>query len=94
MEKGRVHVIVTGYVQGVFFRASTRDIAVRLGLTGWVRNLPDGSVEASFEGSMDKLREAVQWCHRGPAGARVIAVEENWLSYSGEFGEFNIIYRY
>ena len=58
-DNGRVHLIITGYVQGVFFRASTKDTAYRLGLTGWVRNLPDGNVEAVFEGPRADLKQAV-----------------------------------
>jgi acylphosphatase len=69
MEKERVHVLIKGQVQGVFFRSSTRDMASALGLSGCVRNLPDGSVEAIFEGPKDKLRRAVQWCHQGPRGS-------------------------
>ncbi len=92
MEKGRVYLIITGFVQGVFFRASTRETAVRLDLTGWVRNLPDGNVEAVFEGSVEKLRQAVQWCRQGPRGARVIKVDEEWKDYTGEFKNFSIRY--
>jgi len=92
MEKGRVHVVIHGLVQGVFFRASTRDMALGLGLNGWVRNLPDGSVEAVFEGPVDKLREAVRWCEHGPPGARVVRVDETWEDYTGEFRDFQIRY--
>ena len=92
MEKGRVHLLIKGYVQGVFFRASTRDMADRLGLTGWVRNLPDDRVEAVFEGPDDKLKQAVQWCYKGPQGASVTKVDEKWLVYSGEFKYFEIKY--
>jgi acylphosphatase len=94
MQKGRVHVIISGYVHGVFYRASTQEMAVRLGLKGWVRNLPNGDVEAVFEGSLDKLRNAVQWCCEGPPGARVDKVDEKWLDYSGEFSGFNVRYGY
>jgi acylphosphatase len=94
MENGRVHVIISGYVQGVFFRASTRDTASGLGLTGWVRNLSDGNVEAVFEGPKAQLKQVVQWCLRGPAGARVIKVEEDWQDYTGEYKSFDIKYSY
>ena len=90
MEKGRVHLLIRGYVQGVFFRASTRDMANTLGLTGWVRNLPGGGVEAVFEGQKDLLEEAVRWCHKGPPGATVTEVSEKWLDYKGEFDRFEI----
>lgn len=94
MENGRVHLIIEGYVQGVFFRASTRDTALRFGLTGWVRNLPDGNVEAVFEGPVEKLTKAVQWCQKGPAGARVIKVEEKWQDYTGKYKSFDVRYGY
>jgi acylphosphatase len=92
MEKRRVHLIIMGYVQGVFYRASTRDTAVRLGLKGWVRNLLDGSVEAVFEGPVDDVKEAVTWCKDGPPGAHVTKVEEKWSDSTGEFDGFNIRY--
>lgn len=92
MRKGRAHIIIKGYVQGVFFRASTRDMANGLGLTGWVRNLPNDSVEAVFEGTEGALKKAVMWCHKGPPGATVINVDEEWLGYTGEFEGFEIRY--
>jgi len=94
MEKGRVHLIIRGFVQGVFFRASTKDVALKLGLTGWVRNLPNGNVEAEFEGPMDKLRQAVEWCKKGPTGARVTGIDEKWFEYHGEYKAFDIRYGY
>jgi acylphosphatase len=92
MKKARVHLIIEGLVQGVFFRASTRDTAINLGLTGWVRNLADGRVEAVFEGDEDQVKKAVKWCHKGPPGAVVTKVEETWLEYTGEFNGFEIRY--
>lgn len=94
MQKGRVHLIIHGYVQGVFFRASTRDKAVSLGLKGWVKNRYDGSVEAVFEGDIEKLHEAVQWCHDGPPGARVTKIDEKWQDYIGEYSSFDVRYTY
>lgn len=70
-EHHRARVLVSGDVQGVFFRDSTRQQAERLGLAGWVRNLPDGRVEAVFEGPADAVRQAVEWCRTGPDNARV-----------------------
>jgi acylphosphatase len=92
MEKARVQVIISGYVQGVFFRASTRDMAETLGLTGWVRNLANGSVEAVFEGDREELKKGVQWCYKGPPGARVTKVQEKWHDFAGEFKDFEIKY--
>jgi len=88
----RAHVVVQGLVQGVWFRASTKDEANRIGVTGWVRNLPDGSVEAVFEGERLKVEEIVGWCHRGPSGARVSKVDIDWEPYKKEFGHFDIRY--
>jgi acylphosphatase len=79
-------------VQGVWFRSSTRDEADRLGVSGWVSNLPDGSVEAVFEGEKKKVEEIVGWCHRGPSGAKVSKVEIVWEPYRKEFDHFDIRY--
>jgi acylphosphatase len=88
----RARVIVHGLVQGVWFRASTKDAAVSLGVTGWVRNLADGSVEAVFEGQKKKVEAIVGWCHRGPAGAKVYSVDIAWEPFTNEFGHFEIRY--
>jgi acylphosphatase len=71
----RVRVIVSGRVQGVFFRATCADEARRRGLGGWVRNVADGRVEAVFEGPGPQVEAMIAWCRRGPGGARVDAVE-------------------
>lgn len=92
MERLRAHVLIHGLVQGVYFRASTREEAVRLGVAGWVRNLPNGSVEAVFEGEKRRVEEIVGWCHKGPPGARVEKVEVSWDQFKGEFSRFDIRY--
>ncbi len=94
MKKSVVNVRVRGFVQGIFFRASTKETADRLGLTGWVRNMPDGSVEAVFEGDDDKVKEALKWCLKGPVGAGISGVEEKWGHYIGEFNTFEIRHGY
>jgi len=71
-------VRVHGAVQGVFFRVETRDRARSLGISGWVRNLRDGAVEAVFEGPEERVESMVEWCRRGPAGARVQSVDVDW----------------
>jgi acylphosphatase len=89
-DRVRAHVIIRGRVQGVYFRASTMYEAQNLGLAGWVRNCPDGSVEAVGEGERAKVEQWIAWCRRGPAHARVENVEIRWLQYSGEFQAFQI----
>jgi acylphosphatase len=71
----RVRVRIHGRVQGVFFRAEARSRAESLGIAGWVRNAPDGSVEALFEGEPDQVDSMVEWCRHGPSGAHVTEVE-------------------
>jgi acylphosphatase len=82
----RAHVVVQGAVQGVFFRAETRDRARSLGLGGWVRNTPDGAVEAVFEGDDQRVESIVDWCRRGPRGAQVEDVDVTWAAPEGEEG--------
>lgn len=92
-EGERVHIVIYGRVQGVFFRALTQEKAAELGLTGWVRNREDGTVEVVAEGGKDKLDELVKWCRTGPPDARVTEVEVRSEPYTGEFKEFSIKYR-
>jgi acylphosphatase len=82
----RAHVVVHGSVQGVFFRVETRDRARSLGLSGWVSNRPDGSVEAVFEGDPDRVESMVEWSRRGPSGAIVDDVEVDWGEPEGKEG--------
>lgn len=90
--KKRAHVYVSGRVQGVFFRATTREEAGKREVTGWVKNLPDGRVEAVFEGEEEKVQEMVNFCHRGSRVAQVDDVEVEWEDYRGEFSDFEIRY--
>ena len=73
--KSKAHVIISGRVQGVWFRASTRDKAEQLGLTGWVKNTADGCVEAVFEGEEERIEEMINWCHQGPPLAEIVNIE-------------------
>lgn len=91
MEKARAHLIMSGYVQGVFFRAHTQKKALAIGINGWVRNRYDGTVEALFEGEKEKIEEMMRWCHKGPSGARVSNVSIEWEEYRGEFKDFEIL---
>jgi acylphosphatase len=77
-------VIIRGRVQGVFFRAEARDRAASLDLGGWVRNNPDGTVEAAFEGERERVESMVEWCRRGPALAQVEDVEVAWEQPRGD----------
>jgi acylphosphatase len=90
LEISSVHLRISGRVQGVYYRASMLQQAHQLGLTGWVMNRPDGSVEAVAEGSRAKLDELIAWCHRGPEGARVSAVEASWQKPENSFFGFAI----
>ncbi|MBI2939353.1 MAG: acylphosphatase [Chloroflexi bacterium] len=89
-ELAQAHVSIAGHVQGVFFRESARRLAESLGLTGWVRNLPDGRVEAVFEGGRDRIERALRWCQHGPPGAEVSEVLVEWRPYAGEFHDFQV----
>lgn len=88
--EARLRIVITGIVQGVMFRREITDLARRLGLTGWVRNLSDGKVEALAEGEKSGLDELVQFCHIGPRAARVRNVEVEWSDYTGEYRGFRI----
>jgi acylphosphatase len=91
MATKRVQLIVRGRITGVFFRAATQREARRLGITGWVRNRPDGNVEILAEAEEDAIREMVSWAQRGPSAARVDDVDVRWRSYTGEFSDFRIV---
>ena len=92
MENVRARVIVEGRVQGVFFRHHAQEMAVKLGLKGWVKNLRDGDVEAVFEGDQEKVNQMIRWCHQGPPQARVTRVQQTWEHYKGEFKDFSVCY--
>lgn len=87
----RARIVISGLVQGVFFRRELTDLARRLGVTGWVRNLPTGRVEAVAEGEKARVNDLVRFCRSGPPGARVMNVEVEWADYTGEFRGFRII---
>jgi acylphosphatase len=90
--KTRAHVYISGRVQGVFFRACTRDEAKRLDLTGWVRNTADGRVEAVFEGEESAVDAMVSWCHKGSPYSMVEDVEVRREEYRGGFSDFGVRY--
>lgn len=86
----RVHALITGIVQGVAFRYYTQREATSLGLEGWVRNLPDGSVELEAQGPKEKLKALLSWCRKGPPSASVDDLLVNWLEAGKEFQGFVI----
>ncbi len=91
MGQKRIQMVVNGRVQGVFFRASTQREAKQLGLTGYVKNRLDGTVEIVAEGEEDLVKSLLAWAQRGPSTARVDRVETRWRSYTGEFADFRIL---
>ncbi|MBU0567387.1 acylphosphatase [bacterium] len=90
--KTRAHLCVSGRVQGVCFRANTRDWALANNVSGWVRNLLDGRVEAVLEGEEEDVKKVVGLVKKGPASAFVKEVRMNWEDYQGEFKEFEVRY--
>ncbi len=88
----RAHVYISGRVQGVFFRAYTRDKAREVGLKGWVKNLIDGRVEAVFEGEEKNVEEMLRWCREGSPHSRVSEVEVHEEPFNGEFMSFEVRY--
>ena len=89
-QKVRVHIFVSGRVQGVLYRHNTQKMAQKLGLTGQVGNLADGRVEVVFEGEKDKIEEMIKWARRGPFLAKVENLEIIWEKYKDEFQNFKI----
>ncbi len=88
----RVQIIISGDVQGVFYRAHTEEKARELGLTGWVANESDGTVQVVAEGPENKVSDLVDWCHGGPSTAKVDKVKADYETYTGEFEDFSIRY--
>jgi len=86
----RADLLVLGRVQGVFYRASAQQEAMRLGLCGEIRNLPDGCVEAIVEGPKERVEEFIAWCQKGPPAARVEDVRVRWSAATGEFRTFMV----
>ena len=91
-EKIRAHIFVAGKVQGVFYRGNTRKQAEKSGVTGWVKNMADGRVEAVFEGEKEKVEEMVNWARKGPIWAKIEALDVIWEDFKGEFKGFEIRY--
>lgn len=88
----RVHLKISGRVQGVFFRANTQKEAIRLGLKGWVRNTEDGGVETVAQGTREKLEAFIAWCRKGPPSAMVDNVQVGWEEAQETFSGFSVRY--
>jgi acylphosphatase len=87
----RIHLIIKGRVQGVFYRENTRKMAHELGLTGFVRNLVNGDVEVIAEGDEENLKRLLDWCWKGPEEAVVNDIKVNWEDYKKEYRKFSIV---
>ena len=92
MSKERVNIIVHGRVQGVFYRARTKEMAIELELNGWVNNRIDGTVEIVAEGNKENLERLVVWSQHGPKHAHVTKVEVKWQPFVDEFSDFTVKY--
>ena len=86
----RVHLIISGKVQGVYFRKHTQDVSLQNYVYGWVKNLPNGDVECVLEGLKSNVDKVIRWCHRGPPNSRVDNVEIKYEAFTGNFTDFKI----
>ncbi|MBS3055305.1 MAG: acylphosphatase [Candidatus Aenigmarchaeota archaeon] len=89
----RSHVLIKGSVQGVFFRMNVQELAKQIHISGWVKNLPDGNVEAVFEGEEKEVESIISFCRKGPIGSKVGDVVVKNENFTGEFKDFKIIYQ-
>ena len=92
MKQQRTHLLVSGKVQGVFFRQALKVIAKKNNVLGWVRNLKDGHVEAVLEGNNKSINSVIEWIHIGPANSRVDHIEVNNEEFKNEFSMFEVLY--
>ena len=92
MENQRVHIFISGKVQGVFFRQALKVIAKKNNVVGWVRNLPDKRVEAILEGDSKSVNLVVEWAKIGPANSHVDNIEINNEEFQNEFSTFEVLY--
>ncbi|MFH1228645.1 MAG: acylphosphatase [Planctomycetota bacterium] len=90
--KSQAHLLIKGTVQGVCYRANTRDKAQSLGLSGWVRNIPGGNVEAVFCGDREIIEQMINWCRKGPHGAMISEITTSWESPQDNSNSFEILY--
>ena len=92
MAEVRARVLILGRVQGVFFRAFTREEAEKRSLKGWVRNLYTGQVEAVFQGKEKDVKSMIEWCHQGPSASQVTEVQISWEQTNPSEGNFRVLY--
>ncbi len=92
MENQRVHIFISGKVQGVFFRQALKVIAKKNNVSGWVRNLPDKRVEALLEGDSTSVNSVIKWARVGPANSRVDDIQVNNEEFRNEFSTFEVLY--
>ncbi len=92
MAKVRAHIIISGRVQGVFFRYTMQQVSHEVNVTGWAKNLPDGRVEAVLEGNKENVGKVIEWAREGPPQATVKNVDIKLEGYTGEFRDFSIKY--
>ena len=90
--KVRIHIYVSGFVQGVMFRVNIRRKAIELDVKGWTRNLEDGRIEALVEGNENSVKKLVEWCRTGPPGAQVTSVEVRTEECKNDFNDFKVIW--
>ncbi|OPY58138.1 MAG: Acylphosphatase [Pelotomaculum sp. PtaU1.Bin035] len=93
MSQARARIVISGKVQGVYFRARTQEQAFALKVMGWVKNSTGGTVEGVFEGNRENVEKLIDWCRQGPPKAVVSGVQVEWEDYRGEFSSFVIAYR-
>lgn len=86
----RAHLMISGKVQGVYFRKYTQEISIKNNVSGWVRNLKNGNVECILEGLPSNVEKVIEWCHIGPKNSRVDKIDINYETYTGEFQGFKI----
>ena len=88
----RAHLVISGKVQGVYFRHNTQLVASRHNVMGWVRNLEDGRLEVVLEGGEVEVRDVIEWCRIGPSGAKVEDISMQYEDYMGEFKDFKVVF--
>ena len=92
MKQQRIHLLVSGKVQGVFFRQATKVVAIKNNVTGWVKNLENGEVEILLEGDDKNVNSVIDWCRNGPANSRVDEVKIEQQEFSGQYSNFEVSY--